>query len=146
MIFLEGQRKNEIEEIKNTIHRKVKEGHLSFDEEQMKLLSSRAAIVNDDFDSESTKMFSSSMSNGYGNEVMKLTPTMEESKFQYIRHMVFQYLSCCDPVVKPHIEDALIAIFRYNSEERFAIESRSKEESQDTLTSLGSFLGSLTNI
>ncbi len=69
---------------------------------------------------------------------------MGESKIQYIRQMVFQYLSCKDGVVKPHIESALIAIFRFNTEEKQAIESRQKEEEgQDTLTSITQFLGNL---
>lgn len=69
---------------------------------------------------------------------------MGESKIQYIRQMVFQYLSCRDSVVKPHIESALIAIFRFNSDEKNAIESRQKEEEgQDPLTSITQFLGNL---
>lgn len=69
---------------------------------------------------------------------------MGESKIQYIRQMVFQYLSCRDSVVKPHIESALIAIFRFNTEEKQAIESRQKEEEgQDALTSITQFLGNL---
>jgi hypothetical protein len=64
-----------------------------------------------------------------------------ESKVKYIRQMVFQYLSCKDPEVKLHIESALMAIFRFNDQEREAIEERKAEESQDTLTSITNFLG-----
>ena len=44
-----------------------------------------------------------------------------ESKIQYVRHMVFQYLTCKDSIVKPHIESALVALFRFNELERLAI-------------------------
>lgn len=64
-----------------------------------------------------------------------------ESKVKYIRQMVFQYLSCKEPEVKLHIESALMAIFRFNDQEREAIEERKAEESQDTLTSITNFLG-----
>ena len=42
--------------------------------------------------------------------------TFADSKINYIRSMFLQYLCCKDPVVKPHIESALIAIFRYTDE------------------------------
>eukprot|EP01036_Dinobryon_divergens_P031713 gene31713-41162_t len=64
-----------------------------------------------------------------------------ESKIQYIRHMVYQYLSCRDAEVRLHIESALIAIFRLNEQERSAIEVKRKEEAQDTFTTITSFLG-----
>lgn len=67
-----------------------------------------------------------------------------ESKVQYVRQMVFQYLSCREVEVKLHIEAALMAIFRFNEEERTLIEDRKKEDSQDTLTSLASYLGSFS--
>lgn len=66
---------------------------------------------------------------------------MMESKVKYIRQMVFQYLSCREPEVKLHIESALMAMFRFNDQERISIEERKKEESQDTLTSITNFLG-----
>jgi hypothetical protein len=69
---------------------------------------------------------------------------MGESKVQYIRHMVLQYLSCKDAVVKPHIESALVAMFRYNEAERVMIEERRKEESADTISSITSFIESST--
>eukprot|EP01035_Chromulina_nebulosa_P017343 gene17343-22889_t len=68
-----------------------------------------------------------------------------ESKIQYIRQMVFQYLSCKDSEVKLHIESALVAIFRFNDHEKAAIEQRVKDESQDTLTSITNFLGGFTS-
>lgn len=81
-------------------------------------------------------------SNGNGTEAGRKMG-LSESKMQYIRHMVFQYLSCKDPVVRPHIESAVMAIFRFNEAERELIEERHKEETSDTILSLTGFLGSL---
>ncbi len=69
---------------------------------------------------------------------------MVESKVQYVRQMVFQYLVCSEPEVKSHIEAALIALFRFTEEERGVIESRRKEESQDTFSSFTNLFGSFT--
>ena len=69
---------------------------------------------------------------------------MGESKIQYVRHMVLQYFSCRDAEVKLHIESALKAIFRFNEAERAAIALRQKEESTDAISSISSFLSSLT--
>jgi hypothetical protein len=68
-----------------------------------------------------------------------------ESKIQYVRHMVFQYLSCKDASVKPHMESALIALFRYNETERAAIEEQRKADDYDTIASISTFLGSFTS-
>jgi hypothetical protein len=68
---------------------------------------------------------------------------MTASKIKYVRHMVFQYLSCREPEVRTHMETALMTIFRMTAEEREVIENRRKEEATDTLSSLTSFLGSL---
>ena len=67
------------------------------------------------------------------------------SKIQYVRHMIFQYLSCRDPEVKVHIETALMAIFRMTIAEREVIETIRKEEAQDALTSIADFFGSLSS-
>ena len=67
-----------------------------------------------------------------------------ESKIQYVRHMVFQYLSCKDASVKPHMESALIALFRYNETERAAIEEIRKANDVDTIATITNFLGSFT--
>jgi hypothetical protein len=67
--------------------------------------------------------------------------SLVDSKIQYIRHMVYQYLSCRDSEVKGHIESALIAIFRLNDQEKSIIQEKKKEESQDTLSTITSFLG-----
>lgn len=66
---------------------------------------------------------------------------LHESKLQYIKQMVYQYLSCRDTVVKAHIETALITLLRYSDEEKAAIELRSKEDNVDTISSISSFLG-----
>ena len=67
--------------------------------------------------------------------------TFADSKINYIRSMFLQYLCCRDPVVKPHIESALIAIFRYTDEERAVIEEGHKLESQDAITALTTYFG-----
>ena len=66
---------------------------------------------------------------------------MSESKMLYIKQMVLQYLSCRDGVVRPHIEAALVAMMRFSDEERAAIELRRRDEAQDAISSLGSYLG-----
>lgn len=68
-----------------------------------------------------------------------------ESKIQYVRHMVFQYLTCKDAIVKPHIESALIALFRYNDLERNAIDDKRKFDTEDTITSISNYLGIFTS-
>lgn len=69
---------------------------------------------------------------------------MAESKVQYVRQMIFQYLVCVEPEVKAHIEAALMAIFRFTDEEREVVDSRKKDDTQDTLASISSFLGSFS--
>ena len=64
-----------------------------------------------------------------------------ESKIQYVRHMVFQYLTCKDSIVKPHIESALVALFRFNDLERLAIDEQRKADTEDTITSISNYLG-----
>jgi hypothetical protein len=68
---------------------------------------------------------------------------MTASKIKYVRHMIFQYLCCKEPEVKTHMETALMAIFRMSNEEREAIEAKRREDTQDTLSTISSFLGSL---
>jgi hypothetical protein len=67
------------------------------------------------------------------------TSGLEAAKIQYIRQMVFQYLTCKDSEVKMHMESALVAIFRYNDAERNAIDEKRREDTQDALTSLTNF-------
>lgn len=43
---------------------------------------------------------------------------METSKVQYVRQMLLQYLSCPDAEVRQHIERALVAMFRYDDQEK----------------------------
>ena len=64
-----------------------------------------------------------------------------ESKHQYIRHMLLQYLSCREPEVKQHIEHALLAMFRFSEAERALIEERKKSEEISIIEDL-----SLTNV
>jgi len=70
---------------------------------------------------------------------------MSASKIKYVRHMVFKYLCCTDPEVKVHIETALMTIFRMSDWEKQMVEAKRREfeESQDTLSSITSFLGSM---
>lgn len=68
-----------------------------------------------------------------------------ESKIKYIRHMVYQYLSCKDPIVKPHIESALIALFRYNEIEKNAIDEQRRSDTEDTITSITNYLSIFTS-
>lgn len=89
-----------------------------------------------------------SMSNSY-----QLTSTsgpmvlnFQDSKIMYIRQMFLQYLSCRDEVVRPHIQSALIAMFRFNEQERGSIEEATKVEAplEETLTAISSFFESFT--
>ena len=54
----------------------------------------------------------SSHPGGHDGQSHQQAPSFADSKVTYIRSMFLQYLTCKDPVVKPHIESALIAIFR----------------------------------
>ena len=69
------------------------------------------------------------------------TGNLQNSKMQYIKQMVFQYLVCKDAVVKLHVESALIAMFRFSDHEKNAIEETRRAEDVDTLTSISAFLG-----
>lgn len=57
--------------------------------------------------------------------------TMEASKMQYVRHLILQYLSCKDAVLKDHMEQAIIALFRFNASEREGILERKREENPE---------------
>ena len=59
--------------------------------------------------------------------------------------MIVQYLACKELEVKSHMENALMFLFRFTPAEKEAIEERRREESQDTLSSLTSFLGGLSS-
>jgi hypothetical protein len=65
---------------------------------------------------------------------------LESSKLEYIKQMLYQYLTCRDGDVKAHMETAIEAIFRFTPRERLAIEERRRESSIDTLSSITSFL------
>lgn len=69
---------------------------------------------------------------------------LQNSKMQYIKQMVFQYLVCKDPEVKLHVESALMAMFRFSEAEKNAIEdTRKAENDADSLglTTISTFLG-----
>lgn len=70
----------------------------------------------------------------------------QDSKIVYIRQMFLQYLSCRDEVVRPHIQSALVAMFRFNEQERASIEEALKVEAplEETLTAITSFFESFT--
>jgi hypothetical protein len=81
-----------------------------------------------------------------GERVPNVSAPLSEAKHQYIRHMLLQYLSCKEAEVKLHIENALLAIFRYTEAERALIEERKKSEQisiDDALPGLGSVLYTL---
>jgi hypothetical protein len=67
---------------------------------------------------------------------------METSKLQYLRNLILQYLSCKDPILRDHMENAIVTIFRYNDKERQAIFLRKQEESGSD----GLFYSSITSI
>lgn len=76
--------------------------------------------------------------------------TLGESKHQYIRHMILQYLSCKEPEVKLHIENALLAIFRFTEAEKSLIQERKDSEATSivddlSLGNFGNFLSSVTS-
>ena len=62
----------------------------------------------------------------------------ESARFQYIRNLILQYLSCRDFEVKTHIEHAIVTIFRYDEADKEKIELRRKDESGDGTNTLGS--------
>jgi len=121
---LEQQRKDELEQIR--LEAKINGNDQSFPR----------------MDYDVDRNLKTSNSNSSNNWERAIRPSMGESKLQYVRQMVCQYLSCRDSVVKVHIESALIAMFRFNEQERIGIELRQKEEAQDLTTSITSFLGS----
>lgn len=59
-----------------------------------------------------------------------------ESKVDYIRHMVLQYLTCLEPEVKLKMETAFEIMFRFTAEERQAVEERRRFDSEDALDSI----------
>jgi hypothetical protein len=128
---------NEIEDFLQEIGRLLQFYHIDHhDLDESKLLIPRRPST-----PRSSTQLNSSESSGKGNTSSK---GMAESKVQYVRQMVFQYLVCREPEVKQHIESALITLFRFSDEERDALLAKRKEESEDTLSSLTSFLGSFT--
>jgi hypothetical protein len=71
---------------------------------------------------------------------------METSKLQYLRNLILQYLSCKDPVLRDHMENAIMTIFRYNDKERQAISLRKQEESGSESLFYSSITSLVSNI
>jgi hypothetical protein len=71
---------------------------------------------------------------------------MHESKSQYIRQMVLQYLLCKDPEVKVNIENALIAIFRFTEAEKDAIIIKRNDVAADPISSFTGIFSSIPKI
>ncbi|CAE7490352.1 unnamed protein product [Symbiodinium microadriaticum] len=69
----------------------------------------------------------------------------EASKLQYVRHLILQYLSCKEPVLRDHMEQAIVTIFRFNDRERERILERKKEENPEeaVLSSVRSIVNTL---
>lgn len=86
----------------------------------------------------------SAAANASGDGHSANTKGMAESKVQYVRQMVFQFLMCREPEVKQHIEKALMTLFRFSEDEKEAILMKEKEENEDAFSSITNFLGSFT--
>ena len=91
--------------------------------------------------SSSSETSASSTTDGNGSHGNSSGGNLQNSKMQYIKQMVFQYLVCKDPEVKLHVESALMNMFRFSDAEKTAIDDTRKAESDDTLTTISSFLG-----
>jgi hypothetical protein len=87
---------------------------------------------------------SSSSGGGYDETTLAFGKGMAESKVQYVRQMVYQYLVCREVEVKAHIESALMALFRFSEDEKNAVLAKNEEERQDTLTTITSFFTGFT--
>jgi len=69
------------------------------------------------------------------------TTSLEASKALHMRHLVIQYLTCKDIVVRGHMENALITLLRLNAQEKALITERKLREEQSK-DSFFSFFGS----
>ncbi len=127
------QRKNEISDLKAFIEANGLREFLTNNQSEISSSSYMNKL-------DATSLDNTHSSNNIGNQ-----SSFSDAKVSYIRSMFLQYLSCKDPVVKPHIESALIAIFRFNDKEKLLIDdAHQRQEAQDTITAITSFLGSLT--
>ena len=70
---------------------------------------------------------------------------VEASKLQYVRNLILQYLTCQEPVLRDHMEQAIVTIFRYNEREKDRILQRKKNENPEeaVLSSVRSFVNTL---
>lgn len=71
--------------------------------------------------------------------------SMESSKLLYIRNLILQYLSCKDPILKEHMENAIITIFRYNEKEKQSIQLRKQDETSTDSLIYSSFASFVSN-
>jgi len=72
------------------------------------------------------------------------TSSLEASKALHMRHLVIQYLTCKDIVVRGHMENALITLLRLNAQEKALISERKHREEQSK-DSFFSFFGSYSS-
>ena len=70
--------------------------------------------------------------------------SLEASKALHMRHLVVQYLTCKDVVVRGHMENALITLLRLNPQEKALIAEKKQREEQNK-DSFFSFFGSLSS-
>ena len=64
---------------------------------------------------------------------------MQASKFAYVRQMMLKYLSCSEPMVREHMETALMALFRFTAEEKKEIDDKKKKLSSEPISLAGLF-------
>jgi len=106
----EQQRLAELEDFRRTVEELTKGSQEAHKTVQS---SSSSSSSSSDRDRDNSDRNDASSSSGSSN--------MLESKNLYIKQMVYQYLLCQEPEVRINIEAALVAMFRYNAEEKTAI-------------------------
>lgn len=127
---LDRQRLAEMEELRRTVE-ELTHGLRS---------SSVSSNVSSDRDRDGTDM--GDVTGGGGTS----TSNMLESKSLYIKQMVYQYLLCQEPEVRINIEAALVAMFRFNAEEKSAIGIARQSREGAASASLGIDLGAFSNM
>jgi hypothetical protein len=100
-------------------------------------LSATNTTIDNSNDNNNNDIYNTNTSNSRNNL------TLLESKYQYIRHLILQYLICKDEIVKNHMENAIIKIFRYNEMEKKLIEDKKKNEMSSITTSVNDISDSL---
>jgi len=132
---LEQQRLAEIEDYRRTVEELTHGSHGSHGPH--KAVHSISSSTNSDRDKDNIDK-SDASSSGASN--------MLESKNLYIKQMVYQYLLCQEPEVRTNIEAALVAMFRFNAEEKAAIGSARQAREGTGGSSLGMGLGAFGNM